>query len=256
MLDRPLEYDKMARVERDLWWYRILHAIVVDALRRHTAGQEADILDAGCGTGGLMLSLRAHGYSRVSGFDLSEDALRICRERGLSAVQENLVNIARRYPPQSFDAVVSNDALYFLEDDERFEFIRGARQVLRPGGLLILNVPAFKAFRGIHDVSVGIRSRFSRTDVARLFEDSGFRVVRRVFWPFLLSPVILLIRFNQRRRMRRRPDFDVASDVEVPPRWLNGLLYGLTRFETRCLPFGPFGSSMFVVAQSRRSPKP
>jgi hypothetical protein len=63
-------------------------------------------------------------------------------------------------------------------------------RVLNPGGLLILNLPALKAFRGFHDISVGIKVRFSKADTRRLQKENLFDVVQEQYWPFLLSPAI------------------------------------------------------------------
>lgn len=97
MLTTKYEYEKMARVEQKLWWYRALHEMVFDVLQEYTEDQSVRIIDAGCGTGGLMLYLKERGYSNIEGFDLSADAVEFCLQRGLKAVQDNLTNIGRRY---------------------------------------------------------------------------------------------------------------------------------------------------------------
>lgn len=77
MLERSHEYEKMAHVEQEHWWYVALHHLVLRALRHKFAHIDPAIIDAGCGTGGLMLFLRDRGYSDLQGFDLSEDAVRL-----------------------------------------------------------------------------------------------------------------------------------------------------------------------------------
>ena len=256
----------MAQVERDLWWYRALHALVLTEIRRHPARQDAEIVDAGCGTGGLMLCLRDAGYSRLRGFDLSEDAVQTCRERGLEVERDHLLNLGERYAPDSADVIVSNDTLYFLNEGERATFIAACGRVVRPGGILILNLPALKVFSGLHDVSVGIGQRFGfgrvqrhaqsgqrfeKRDVGRMFANAELDVVSELFWPFLLSPMIFAARLGQRIRMRLQPGLTVRSDVDLPPKWLNEFLFGLTQFENRRFAVKPFGSSLFVVARKQ-----
>jgi SAM-dependent methyltransferase len=239
----------MAQVERDLWWYRALHGLVLDTLRTSFSTRDAVIVDAGCGTGGLMMHLGENGYHGVRGFDLSEYAVAACRDRGLDVELDGLEHIGRRYPEGALDVIISNDNLYFLDASAQQHFVAACRRLLKPGGLLIMNVPALAAFRGIHDVSVGIQSRLSRGEVRRLLDAAGFETIRETYWPFFVSPAIYLVRLVQRIKIRLRRDFEVSSDVALPPRWLNELLYRITRWENRWLRRKPFGSSLFIVGR-------
>jgi SAM-dependent methyltransferase len=250
MLDRKEEYEKMARVEQEHWWYRALHHLVLDSLRGNTRNNDISILDAGCGTGGLMLFLRQEGYTRVRGFDLSPHAVEICRGRGLDVEQCDLRNVATRYPRASADVIISNDTLCFLNGEERSGFMRQCFDVLYPGGILILNVPALKAFAGIHDLSVGIQHRFSRSDLPSLINLNMFHLIRVLYWPLLLSPVVYCVRLQQRMKMRLTRNYEIRSDIDLPHPWVNRVLEGLTRFENRCLPLKPFGSSLYLVLES------
>lgn len=251
MIDRREEYAKMAAAEGRLWWYRALHLLVLGAVRRHALPTDATIVDAGCGTGGLVRFLRGAGYTGVRGFDLSADAVSWCRERGVEARQGSLLETGAMFAKGSADVVVSNDTLCYLDEAEQVEVVRQCTGVLRPGGLLIVNLPALRAFAGIHDVSVGLKARFSRRDVPRLLPPADFVVDRATYWPFLLSPAIYATRARQRRTMRRDPAFVVRSDVEVPPAWINAAFLAATRLENAMLRRKPFGSSLFLVGRRR-----
>ena len=250
MLERKDEYEKMARVEQEHWWYRALHHLVLDYLRGNTRNNDISILDAGCGTGGLMLFLRQNGYPRVKGFDLSPHAVEICRGRGLDVEQCDLRNMAARYPHSSADVIISNDTLCSLNGEERSSFMGQCFDVLRPGGLLILNLPALEAFRGIHDLSVGIQHRFSRSDLRRLIDLHKFRLIEDLYWPFLLSPLVYCVRLWQRMKMRLAKNYEIRSDIDLPHSRVNRALEEITRIENRRLPAKPFGSSLYLVLQS------
>ncbi len=247
MLGQSHEYEKMAAVEQEHWWYRTLHSLVLDSIRRNFTGDDAEIIDAGCGSGGLLLFLHKNGYTRLEGFDLSPDAVTICRRRALNVYIESLLNIAGRYARSSADIIISNDTLYYLNEQERFDFTRQCFQVLKPGGILICNVPALKAFHGIHDIAVGIKHRFSKRDVQKLFNPAQYQIVKEVYWPFLLSPIIFQKRLLQRIKMRMAPDFVAYSDIELPNPRLNNLLARVTLFENRWFSRKPFGISLFLV---------
>lgn len=251
MLGWTDEYAKMAKAEETLWWYRTLHHLVLDVIRRDRPGLDIAILDAGCGTGGLMHFLRSWGYRNLKGVDLSNVAVEWCHRRNLDVQQGSLTDFAGLYAKESADVIVSNDTLYFFQKQEQEDVVEQFQQVLKPGGLLILNLPALKAFRGIHDVSVGIKVRFSMSDTRRLLKESLFDVVRELYWPFLLSPVIYAKRLSQRIKMRRNRHFQIESDIDQPPEFLNRIFLELTLFENRMLARKPFGSSLLLMGRKK-----
>jgi SAM-dependent methyltransferase len=248
MLTNASEYARMARAEGELWWYRALHNLVLKAVAAHPGGVEARILDAGCGTGGLMQCLARQGYHNVSGFDLSPLAIQICRHRGLDACQGDLRDF--NGGSSKWDIIVSNDTLcYFSDPTIQEHVVQSFWQLLEPGGLLILNLPALRCFRGRHDRAVGILRRFSPEDVPRLLKPVDFEVVNSRFWPFFISPLIFAVRWVQRLEMAvSKSEGAPVSDAYLPPRWLNELFARITRFETTRLRAVPFGSSLFIVA--------
>jgi SAM-dependent methyltransferase len=243
----------MAQVEQELWWYQALHSLVLNSIRKYFPDPDISIIDAGCGTGGLLLFLQARGYTDIQGFDLSKDAVRFCRQRKLSVDRDRLQNIATRYALASTNVIISNDTLYFLTEQERAAFVLHCFQLLKPDGLLLLNLPALKAFRGIHDLSVGIQHRFSKSDIPTLFMQCDFHLVQQIYWPLFLSPLIYLTRLRQRITMRFATHFDVRSDIDIPKPFLNMCLLGITHCENRWLRSKPWGSSLFVVAQKRHA---
>lgn len=190
MLDREEEYKKMAQVESNHWWYRTLHQLILNHLAKSFPGKDIAILDAGCGTGGLMLYLADNGYHNLRGFDLSSDAVRICHANKLNVKQADLRDLKKVFSGQCFDVIISNDTLYFLDSREIQRFLNASHEQLNSGGVLICNLPALPAFRGIHDLAVGIQQRFTMDDINELLKTAELELVHRFYWPLLLSPVI------------------------------------------------------------------
>jgi len=247
MLDREHEYQKMAECERDHWWYRSLHEQCLHAIAGMRAEQPLNILDAACGTGGLLLKLLRNCGDQLYGFDLSPLAVERAQARGLNVVQADLRSLSGVFPLTFFDVIVSNDSLYFLSECEQNVFVRACHERLRPGGLLIMNLPARREFSGAHDQAVGIARRFETKDVARLVQTGPWILVRNKSWPMFLSPLVLAVRTIQRLRMRfSPPDTVVSSDVDMPSRGLNAFLHGLTSVE-RFWPGHGYGSSILLV---------
>lgn len=230
------QYDLMRQVEDEHWWYRVLRGQVLQALQDLPAG--AALLDAGCGTGGMLAKLTHHA---AHGCDLAAEAVEQCRARGLERVVVSSVH-AMPYADESFDAVLSLDVLYHAQVDEHLA-LSEMRRVLKRGGLLILNVPAFDCLRGAHDVAVDGLRRYRRGRLRRLLRTHGFEIVEAHYWnAWLFLPLLLRRWFSQ----------DEAGDLALPPRWLNALLAAGGRLDAALCRHTrlPLGTSLRVVARS------
>jgi len=250
MIGNRHEYDIMAAVESQHWWYATLHSQVVQAIQRHSKDQQRDltILDAGCGTGGLLLVLKQVGFNHAQGFDLSTDAVAHARSRGLHIKLGDLNQLTQFAPPQSFDVIINNDTLYHLSIDQRTHFFKSCLTLLKPNGIMLLNVPALNAFKGNHDLAVGITERFSKSTLVPFIQGIGFEVKQARYWPFLLSPVIWATRVMQKLVRGRFFSSKVyQSDLVLPSPLVNKVLAKFCAFE-QPLPFTtPWGSSLFLI---------
>lgn len=243
MLSSGHEYDKMAASEVQHWWYITLHCQIYSTIKNRVASRNVDILDAGCGTGGLMQYLAKRGYAQVKGFDVSDYAIAHCRSKGLDVLQASLTDVAGVYAGQQFDVITCCDALYFLQTEQQKEVLVQLCRMLRPGGLLILNLPALELFSGIHDISVGIGKRYHHRMLPALLPASSYSYR---YWPVCLSPFIAIARYRQRLRMASG-GFQINSDVTQPGAVINSVLRLALRLEITLPAIIPFGSSLFVV---------
>jgi SAM-dependent methyltransferase len=253
MLDNPNEYHRMALAEREHWWTRTLHKRCLRALNRKSGyDQENKILDAGCGTGGLMTCLKNNGYLNVKGFDLSEIAVNYCLTLGLDVWQKDLKSLNAGLNEKNYDVIISNDTLYFLCNEEINTFLDNCYDLLNGGGLVIVNLPAFNAFSGTHDLAVGIRHRFTRNKIQKLIDSSKYEVMQSEYWPFNLSPLIYLVRLSQRVRLSLGWPTKSHSDFSLPPKWINTLLFNICAIEQKYIAgIAPFGSSIFLVLRKK-----
>jgi SAM-dependent methyltransferase len=241
------EYDVMAAAEGRLWWYRGLRRLVVQGLTRYLSpGAVPLIVDVGCGTGGTFRAVRAAmPRIRYVGLDLERAALDHCRGKGIrSLVQASASAMPLR--PQSADALVCLDVLCYRDVDPA-AVLQRFFEVLRPGGVLVVNLPAFTSLRGEHDVAVGIARRFRAPELQALCQRSGFDIVLLTYW----NAALFLPLWVWRRLSRRAGEVHAISDTARSPRWLNALLTGLVLSEvglTRWFRW-PCGSSVLVVAR-------
>ena len=250
MIGKRYEYDAMALCETSMWWYRCLHEMTIDVIKK-AAPRNPAILDAGCGTGGLLVRLQENGYSDLNGFDLSPDAVEYAGKKSGIPVQMQDINSLRHvYAESSFDVVVSHDIVCLLEKGQDNAAITDLLKLLKPGGLLIMNFPALKAFQGNHDIAVGIQQRYSKTAIRNMIGNKG-SVKQLTFWPFLLSPPIFFLRKLQKLRSFFVKKREVISDVQMPPSFLNDVFYRITRTENAGIRRTPWGSSLFLVLQKQ-----
>lgn len=238
-----------------MWYYRALHAQMHWALRRALRGGPAKILDAGCGTGGLIRALRPRTREwRWSGIDFMPLACELARQRCGSDVDIREASVtALPFATGSFDAVVSADVLCQIDNPETAaaEFFR----VLRPGGVAVINVPAYMWMWSYHDDAVHTKQRFARRQVTAMLRESGFGSIWTTHRMALLLPLVVL-----RRKLLRPSAEGNGSDVQAYPRPLNAALGAAMALERAWMQAGgrwAWGSSIFSVARkpgSRATP--
>lgn len=249
---RAAEYDLMRAVEDRHWWYAVLRSLVQQALAGRLPPR-GRLLDAGCGTGGMLAFLLGQICDlNGAGVDSEEEAVRHCHQRGLGTVQMGSVE-ALPYADGIFDAVLSLDVLYHAGVSEKRALTEMSR-VLRPDGLLVLNLPAFDSLRGSHDVAVSGARRYAARQVQGLLEHSSFEVEMIQYWnAWLFLP---LLAWRQLSRMKAEQGAAGESDLKLTPAWMNALMSGVGRVDAglcRGLRL-PFGSSVFAVARKMKRP--
>jgi len=236
----------MYEAEGTQWWYAgqraIATALLAPALPRGDG--ERRLLDAGCGTGFNLLELARLG--RATGVDLSRDAIAFCRERGVRAARANV--LALPFADATFDAVTSFDVIYHAWVTDDRAAARELARVLRPGGVLLVRVPALRALWGAHDTEVQSRHRYTREELAALLRAADLEVLRATYCNSLLFPVLLGRRTLDRVLSRE------GSDVGFLPAPLEWAFGRALRAEAALVRAGlsfPVGASVVAVARKR-----
>jgi SAM-dependent methyltransferase len=236
------EFSKLAATEDRMWYFRGLHALVEWRLASAFPGATAEVLDCGCGTGGLIRRMAAvHPRWRWTGVDLSPLACAFARERTTARICEGSA-MALPFDSNRFDAVVLADVLYHLDDDRKA--LGECHRVLRPGGCVVVNVPAHPWLWSYHDVAVHGRRRYRRAEVIEKLNAAGFTESKATHWNALLLPMIVA-----RRKLWPAPAG--GSDVQSCSPAVEALGRAALAIERSCLRAGgrfPFGSSIFASA--------
>lgn len=234
----PAEYVLMDAVEARMWWYRALHVRLLDGL----APVQGRVLDAGCGTGGFLavLGRKRPDLDRV-GLEWAADGALRAASKAKAPISRGSVN-AMPFGTGVFDAVVLADVLCHGAVDPG-QALAEARRVLRPGGRLIVNMPAYAWLMSAHDTQVHNTRRLTVGQTTMLLKSAGFRAIKARYWNGLLLPLMIA----QRKILARG---GAASDVALFPPWLDAMLFAITRLERSLLVPMPAGGSVLAIAES------
>lgn len=235
----------MHAMEGHYWWFVARRQLAFDLLES-AMPKGGRILDVGCGTGAVMVELQKLGP--CYGIDFSVHALEFSAKRsseGLALANAEEIPFAS----ESFDAVVSLDTIEHVKNDSAA--IREIARVLKPGGVFIMNVPAFKWLWGPHDVALMHQRRYTARQVSNLLRSQGFHLTKLSYSVFLLFPVVVLMRmFERRKRGPAEVRLPAVSDL-----W-NDRLIRLMETEGKLLKSSslPWGSSVVAVARKPAQP--
>jgi SAM-dependent methyltransferase len=242
----PAEYDFMFQLEDHLWWYVGMRRIVYGMLRRDIQNGTGPlrVLDAGCGTGGSLRLLERFG--QVTSFDFEPRAAEMyaTRQRGRIMVAST---DAIPFADASFDLVTSFDVICQLESPGDEKALQELARVLKPGGSLIVRVPAFQSLYGPHDVTLHTKHRYSTRELAAKIEKAGLRLRQTTYANTFLFPVALVRRMIAKMLPGRGEESDVRP-VAAP---INTALTAVLTAEAAIIKRTqmPFGLSVIVMAK-------
>jgi len=239
------EYEMMYRAEDHHWWYTGMRAISTALLERRLApNRDLTILDAGCGTGSCMQWLQQFG--QVAGIDLAPEAVSFCRQRGLERLGQATI-CSLPFVDAGFDLVTSFDVMSACDTQAASRAIDEFHRVLRPGGHLLLRLPAYQWLYSRHDQLVHTRHRFSRGEIARRLREHGFDLEHTSYANCLLFPLAAAKRIKD----KLLPPKQACSDVSVTGGWMNPIFSRMLRSEAPLISrFGlPFGLTVVALAR-------
>ena len=235
----------MYQAEQSHWWYRGMERVTRAIIERwYAPGMDLRILDAGCGTGGVMEYMEEYG--NVTGIDFAAEAMCFCRERGKERVTRASL-MAFPFSEDSFDLIVSFDVLCERGVPDDMAALREFARALAPGGRVLIRVPAYNWLRGQHDEAVHIRERYTLDGLGDRLRQAGLVVEHRSYANALLFPVALAKRLSE----KVWPPKDGLSDLAIGTGPFNGVLKSILALEA---PFVartglPFGLSVVVVGR-------
>jgi 2-polyprenyl-3-methyl-5-hydroxy-6-metoxy-1,4-benzoquinol methylase len=233
-------------IRRHPWW-QARADLTLALLRQLGVRPPARVLDAGCGWGVTLEALERHGYQPV-GMDISRRTLQRLDRQGRVLVEADLTQpIARDVEPH--DAVLALDVIEHVEDDRSLLARLGG--LTRPGGVVIVSVPALPEIFGEFDAIQGHRRRYLPETLRAAFQESGLVLERVFWWGRWLVPALRRQRARPRRRAGESPSQVYRRYVGIPPWplcWAARLAFALEQGRALAGRLRT-GTSLFAVAR-------
>lgn len=225
----------------DYWWYVARADLLETALRSHVEGAGLT-LDLGSADGPSASWLK-DAVQRTVSLDIDP--------RGLGSDGVCGSALALPFADRTFEVVSAFDVIEHCEPEAAALF--EVRRVLRPGGRLVMSVPAYTWAWSDFDVANGHHRRYTRARAVAAVEAAGFTVQRATHGFATVFPMFAAERIA--RKLRGRRASGAVDIVAVPsvPKPVNNALLALSRLDRVVLSRGdlPFGSSVFVAATRR-----
>jgi SAM-dependent methyltransferase len=239
----PAVYDILYDVEGRHWWYvarrRILEKVLGSVI---ASGVPKGILyDLGCGVGANLPVLKRFG--ETVGVDASSQAVAYCRQKGHENVVLGDLDALRDLPEESGSIVLLADVIEHLDDESAC--LSAAWRLLKPGGALIVTVPAFEFLWSPMDDLVHHRRRYREETLQRVLA-ALFEVEYTTYFNTLLFAPVMVGHWFERILGRNG-----ADGGSVPPAPINRLLRGVFSLEASVLGRArlPFGVSLLAIAR-------
>ena len=237
-------YDRMAELDELHWWYRARRDILSELIRREIAlPAGARILEVGCGTGHNLPMLQAYG--EVDAIEIDEAARDIASRRLGRQVMDAPLPDLPAIANASYDLIAMLDVLEHIEADRDALIALAAK--LRPGGRLLITVPAHPWMWSAHDVVNHHKRRYTRRSLKAVVAAAGLRLDMMSWFNSLLFPLAAAARVAG--RITGKED----SDDKLPPAPINRLfetVFGLERYAIARVPFPPGVSLVAIVSAS------
>lgn len=233
---------KYLKLECDGWWFRARRDILFRLLPK--GARDMRILDVGCSGGALLSAFKGLGFNDLWGVDVSTRSVEHARRAGL----ENIFiadAVQTGFPSESFDIIIASDTLEHVSDEHRAltEWFR----LLRPGGRLLIFVPAHQFLWSAHDIANHHVKRYDKKDFQTVILKAGFRIRRLGWWNFSFFFPAFFVRFLPSKPSGSDQLYSYGS-------FLNNFCYSVLRIENILLASHiqfPIGVSLFAIAEKK-----
>jgi SAM-dependent methyltransferase len=239
-------YLQYAAVENKHWWFVGRRKIVEKVIQQLKLPVNTEILEAGCGTGGNLAMLSRYG--NLSAMEIEEIACQIANERKITTVKKG--SLPDNIPLKGeYGLIVMLDVLEHINDD--IAALEALYSLLKPGGYLLITVPAFPFLWSHHDEINHHYRRYLKITLQRVAIKAGYKLNYTTYFNFFLFPIVAIIRSLKKILKIDDSNSNISSDLNIPAKLINKFLTYL--FASECHMINrlslPFGVSLLLVAQ-------
>ncbi len=244
------EIEKQYQIESKHWWFKARRRLVLDCMKKFfPSGNDLKILDIASATGLNFVNLK--DYGSIHGVDISMDSIRFCRGRKITTI---ICTDAQELPLKTdyYDVVIALDAFEHFNDD--LHAMAEMNRVLKPGGKLILTVPALMMLWSPHDTAFHHVRRYTSGELKMKMIKSGFSIEKLTYWSTLMFFPVFLLR--RTRKLFEKQDEIPKSDFFMKVPKIFEILIDLNqKIEGWCIKKGisfPVGVSLFGSFTSKK----
>ena len=201
-------------VARHPWW-NARARLTLDLLAQQGVHPPGRIIDVGCGWGTTLVALERRGYE-ATGADISRRTLDLLDHADRSLVELDLtapLHLPADFPP--FDAALALDVIEHIDDDRAA--LTQVGRFVRPGGLVVVSVPALPDLFTEFDQIQGHRRRYLPATLVAAFADTGLTLERWFWWGSWMVPLLRHSRGGHRSRPGDTPEQIYARYLKLPP---------------------------------------
>ena len=235
-------FDRMAELDQVHWWFVARRRILAEVIRRVVKPpKRARLLEVGCGTGHNFAMLKKFG--RLDACELDYCARALATKRLRRKVEDAKLPDLSMFERNSYDLVALLDVLEHVRGD--VTALRAIHRRLKPGGALLLTVPANPWMWSAHDAAHHHFRRYAKRQLVKVLTDAGFEMQLLSYFNTLLVPVVAAARIAGKLVGKE------AADDSLPRGPLNAALdkiFGLEAGLIGRVPM-PFGVSLIAVVR-------
>lgn len=243
-MDRAV-YERMNELETRHWWFvsrrKVIAALIDRTVKIHS---DMAILEAGCGSGGNLLTLARYGH--VDAFEYDPTARQKAIEKTRVDVRFGALPDEVPFDGRLYDLIGLFDVLEHVDAD--VASLAALRDRLSDQGMILVTVPAFPWLWSQHDETHHHMRRYTRASLAEAARRAGLRVRYASYFNFFLFPAAIVLRTFKRITGSKTPD------DAMPGRVSNIILSTIFGFERHLI--GrirmPVGLSLAVVLEKAR----
>ena len=217
--------------------------IIAQKLLKPSLSTETKILEIGCGNGLVMWQFEKGLGLIIEGCDLNLFAL---ENRMNVSGKIYLYDIFDLHPDLvgKYDIVLLLDVLEHIEDDSAF--LKTAQEYLKPGGQIVVGVPAHQCLFSKYDLIVGHKRRYESQQLKLLFKSANLVDVESRYWGFSLLPLAMLRKIYVKFLSS---DKVIRNGFKPPHRFFNWFIIILMKIETSVFEKVTNGISIMVIGR-------